>query len=92
MRALLLFDQDLFSRPMEEVIRELKDGGIPDRLLSPSYFSVVGFIWYYLGVFLFLVLIQYFLIETLKKAADKVLHHTLRSMVFGLLFLHFFRY
>jgi len=86
MRTLSFFAQDSFSSTIEDIIRDLKDGGIPDRLLFPSYFSVVGFIWYYLGVFLFLVLIQYFLSETLKKAADKVLRHTLRSLIFGLLF------
>lgn len=86
MEKLLLFSRDLFYHSMEEIINDLIDKGIAGRSIFPGYVSVVGFIWYYLGVFLFIVLIQYFFSKTLKKAADKAIHHTLRSLVFGFLF------
>ncbi|WP_448104475.1 hypothetical protein [Pedobacter panaciterrae] len=86
MNKLLLYHQDIFSHSMEDMIRDLMDGKMSDKLIFPGYVSVVGFIWYYLGVFLFIMLIQYFFSETLKKATDKAIHHTLRSMVFGLAF------
>lgn len=86
MKKLLFYDQDVFSHTMEDIIRDLMDGRMSNKLIFPGYISVMGFIWYYLGVFLFIMLMQYFFSETLKKAADKAIHHTLRSIVFGLLF------
>jgi len=90
MERLLFWNQDVFPYSMEDMFRDLMDGKMSDKLIFPGYISVIGFVWYYLGVFLFIMLIQYFFSETFKKAADKALHHTLRSVVFGLLFFALF--
>lgn len=61
--------------------------GMPDKMMYTEYISVVGFIWYHIGVFIFLMMFQYLFSSTLQKAADQALHHTLKSMLFGLVFL-----
>lgn len=86
MKAILPYDQDIFSHPMRDIIKDLIGSGMADQLMFPGYVSLLGIIWYYLGVLLFIMLIQYFFSNTLKKAADRALHHTLRAMTFGLLF------
>ena len=60
---------------------------MPDKMIYTEYISVLGFIWYHLGVFIFLMMFQYLFSSTLQKAADQALHHTLKSMLFGIAFL-----
>lgn len=52
----------------------------------PQFVSILGFICYYAGVFCFILLFQYLFSGTLRKAADKVLHHPLRAALLGILF------
>jgi len=57
-----------------------------DKMIYTEYISVLGFIWYHVGVFVFLMAFQYLFSKTLKKAADSAFRQTLKSALFGLAF------
>ncbi|SHF40019.1 hypothetical protein [Pedobacter caeni] len=71
---------------INDLIKDLIREDITDRLFYPQFVSILGFVWYYAGVFCFILLFQYLFSETLRKAADKVLHHPLRAAFLGMLF------
>lgn len=71
---------------INDLLNDLIKGDITDRLFYPQFVSILGFIWYYAGVFFFILLFQYLFRQTLKKAADKVLHYPLRAAFLGMLF------
>lgn len=72
---------------MEDLLKDLIQENFTDRLFYPQFVSILGFIWYYAGVFCFILLFQYLFSGTLRKAADKVLHHPWRAAVLGVLFI-----
>lgn len=55
-------------------------------MIQPDFISVLAFLWYYLGIFIFIMLTQNILGDVLKKTTDNVLHHSLRSFLFGVVF------
>jgi hypothetical protein len=52
-----------------------------------DYISVLGFISYHAVVFVFLVMFQYLFSKIFKKAANVAFHQTIKSMLFGVVYL-----
>lgn len=71
---------------LKTVIKSFTNGGMADKLMYPAYVSVLGIIWYYMGVFIFILMFQYLFSSTFKKAAYKAVHQSLKSALLGILF------